>query len=272
VPGRDQSFAFALFTRFGVFPFGFVHPLIDEGGKRTFLRPTLLAVQEFLEFLGMELPGGEPGDARGEHTFAAGGTGIAFGAGFTLDGFGGEVFGSVRIVGERTNDIAGLRNRSTVGELGGDLEAVEILTGALAVEGRRTEVAQDLREGNLNALRVLKGGEREGLFWTAFGRADAMEALVVIAERLIFEGGRFALLSAGHDVTALFEHSLPFRRAGPDGAVFAGGTPLPGCSTEVMCFQQVRKAILVQHSGRKGLDRSILSDKELAAARRQQKS
>ena len=91
---------------------------------------------EILERLGGGMPGGEEGDPGREGAIVAGGAGIAFGTRFTLDGFGGEDFRSVRIVGERTNDIARLRNGSTVGELGGDLEAVEILTGALVVEGR----------------------------------------------------------------------------------------------------------------------------------------
>ncbi len=51
-----------------------------------------------------------------------------------------------------------------------------------------------------------------------------------------------------------------------------GDTPLPGLRKEVTCFQQVRAAILVQLSGGEGLDRRVLSHKELAATRRQQRS
>lgn len=185
---------------------GFVCPLFGKGTLLNFLGGTLLLLK-VLQCLGVDVPGGDIRDPVRENAFIARHAGIAFGARFTLDGFGCEDFPVGSIAGKGANDVARLRSGSAGSELGSDLQAVEIEAGALAIEVRRIEGAEDLREGHLNALGVFERGEKERLFDLASGGGGAIKAAVVITEGLIFEGGRFTPGPAGHDVTALIEHN-----------------------------------------------------------------
>lgn len=186
-------------------PLGFGCPLSEEGGKGVFL---ICAVRA--------------------SAFIARDAGIAFGARVTLDGFGCEDFAAGCIFGEGTNDVAGRRNGDAGGELGCDLQAIQIETGALVVEGRRAEGVHDLHEGSLNTLRVFERRETEGFLWTAFWRGGAAKAPVEITKRPILEGGRFAPDPARHDVTALVEHDFSFGKEGGMARCSRGrDTPTP---------------------------------------------
>jgi len=97
--------------------------------------------------------------------------------------------------------------RSLVDDAGDDLQVVEEFAGALVVEIVGGDAAKELRgdgEGggevfDERELEWLGGVEVAGL---AGGRLGAAGGVVEVAEVLVAEGGRAALVSGGVDVTA----------------------------------------------------------------------
>lgn len=89
-----------------------------------------------------------------------------------------------------------------------DLQVVEQASGALVVEVVGGDAGEDLRGDGEGGGAVLDDGELEGLVGVevaelADGRFGAAGGVVEVAELLVAQGGRPALVSGGVDVAAL---------------------------------------------------------------------
>jgi hypothetical protein len=106
-------------------------------------------------------------------------------------------------------------------EAGGDLEAVEEVSGALGVEVVGGDALEDLGEGELDGGAVFELRQSEGGAATAAGggvRDGAAGGVVEVAEVFVAEAVAEAAVAVGEDVAAL--------HGGVLGGVWHGGTLL----------------------------------------------
>jgi hypothetical protein len=125
--------------------------------------------------------------------------------------------------------------RGLVDNAGDDLQVVQEFAGALVVEVVGGDAAEDLGGDGECGGKVFDDGEFEGLVGVEVaefaGRGfGAAGGVVVVAELLVAEGGRAALVSFGVDVAAL----VAFLGDGDgNGLLWHGGTPYGRFSTKI---------------------------------------
>ena len=165
--------------------------------------------------------------------------------------------GCARVVTfEDAHDLLRLGFRGSGGDLGGDLESVEVEAGLAGVDAAGAKGGEDLGERNLYAAGVLEGGQLEGFLVVACAVIGVQAEIVVeVAVVLAAERGRFALDTGGHDVATFEIH----------GAI-SPWVP-PGLWEENICFHWFTEGGSRQNSLSKGVSCRIVSAKELGDER-----
>lgn len=94
------------------------------------------------------------------------------------------------------------------GEPRGDLKSVEVDASLTTIDAMGTELAKDLVESDLHACGVFDRWEQNGLSRGGGDVGVAAGGVMKVAEWLIAERRRFALIAAGQDVTTFLKHEI----------------------------------------------------------------
>ncbi len=91
--------------------------------------------------------------------------------------------------------------------LHGGLESAEEEAGLFGIDSGSGERPHDLGQRELDGAVVFKHGELKRLVgWSFRGSSKGMQAGVVVAVGLVFEGGSAADVSVGFDVSTFEDH------------------------------------------------------------------
>ncbi|HYK36360.1 hypothetical protein [Alloacidobacterium sp.] len=131
---------------------------------------------------------------------------VASGVAFFEDGLGLRDLLVLPGEDDAAHGIERRNNAGFAGQIGGgDLDAVEVEAGVLAVDGAGGEGGEDAADGHLDGEAVFEWRELERSFF----RQGLALGGVVVAEVLAGQSGGAAAVSAGADVAAELVHRNP---------------------------------------------------------------